>query len=87
LLSEFLEKPLHESFYRANSLKGIKVADPFMGGGWANIIERFRKAKAYRDSPFEIRHPVGRKEIVPINGEWIGDNPNGKHRAERRSGL
>jgi adenine-specific DNA methylase len=33
LLSEFLEKPLHESFYQANSLKGIKVADPFMGGG------------------------------------------------------
>ena len=27
LLSEFLEKPLHESFYQANSLKGIKVAD------------------------------------------------------------
>ena len=33
LLSEFLKKPLHESFYQANSLKGIKVADPFMGGG------------------------------------------------------
>ena len=33
LFSEFLEKPLHESFYQANSLKGIKVADPFMGGG------------------------------------------------------
>jgi putative DNA methylase len=33
LLSEFLEKPLHESFCRANSLKGIKVAGPFMGGG------------------------------------------------------
>ncbi|MBI5589204.1 MAG: hypothetical protein HY881_01845 [Deltaproteobacteria bacterium] len=33
LLSEFLEKTLHESFYQANSLKGIKVADPFMGGG------------------------------------------------------
>jgi len=27
-------------------------------------------------------HP---KEIVPIKGEWIGDNPNGKHRDERRS--
>ncbi|MDO9111390.1 MAG: hypothetical protein Q7U40_12085, partial [Desulfatirhabdiaceae bacterium] len=54
-------------------------------GGWANIIEKFRKAKVYCDSPFEIRHPGGRKEIVPINGEWIGDDPNGKHRAERRS--
>jgi len=25
-------------------------------GGWANIIEKFRKAKAYCDAPFEIRH-------------------------------
>ncbi len=32
LLSEFLDKPLHGAFYQANSLKGIKVADPFMGG-------------------------------------------------------
>jgi putative DNA methylase len=54
-------------------------------GGWANIIEKFRKAKAYCDSPFEIRHRGGRKEIVPIKEEWIGDNPNGKHQAETRS--
>lgn len=53
-------------------------------GGWANIIEKFRKAKVYCDSPFEIRHHGGKKEIVPIKGEWIGDNPNGKHRAESR---
>src|SRR4030042_1362048 len=33
LLSEFLNKPLQDSFYRANNLKGIKIADPFMGGG------------------------------------------------------
>ena len=33
LLSEFLDKPLREAFYQANRLKGIKVADPFMGGG------------------------------------------------------
>lgn len=32
LLSEFLEKPLHESFYQAHRLKGINFADPFMGG-------------------------------------------------------
>jgi len=43
---------------------------------------RYQKAKAYCDSPFEIRHQGGKKEIVPINGEWIGDDPNGKHRAE-----
>ena len=46
-------------------------------GGWANIIDKFRKAKAYCDAPFEIRHHGFRKEIVPIKGEWIGDHPNG----------
>lgn len=54
-------------------------------GGWANIIEKFRKAKAYCDNPFEIRHHGGRKEIVSIKGEWIGDNPNGMHGAESRN--
>lgn len=53
-------------------------------GGWANIIEKFRKAKAYCDLPFEIRHQGGRKEIIPIRGEWIGDTPNGKHMAKKR---
>src|SRR3972149_6564978 len=33
LLSEFLDKPLSEAFYQPNKLHGIKVADPFMGGG------------------------------------------------------
>jgi putative DNA methylase len=48
-------------------------------GGWANITDKFRKAKAYCQSPFEIRHEGGRKEIVPIRGESIGDGlPNDK---------
>jgi adenine-specific DNA methylase len=33
LLSEFIEKPLRESFYESNDLNGIRIADPFMGGG------------------------------------------------------
>ncbi len=33
LLSEFVQEPLRESFFRSNNLKGIRVADPFMGGG------------------------------------------------------
>ena len=33
LLSEFLEKPVAEAFYQANRLQGVRVADPFMGGG------------------------------------------------------
>ncbi len=33
LLSEFAEKPLTDAFYDPNYLRGIQVADPFMGGG------------------------------------------------------
>jgi putative DNA methylase len=32
LLSEFSGPPLREVFYRANDLKGLRIADPFMGG-------------------------------------------------------
>lgn len=53
-------------------------------GGWANIVEKFRKAKVYCDAPFEIRHRGQKKEIVPIREEWIGDTPNGKHDSEKR---
>lgn len=42
-------------------------------GGWSNIIEKFRKAKNYCDKPFEIKQVGRRKEIIPITGEWIGD--------------
>ena len=53
-------------------------------GSWANITEKFRKAKAYCDSPFEVRHRGSRKEIVPIKGERIGErssaSPIGKGR-------
>lgn len=33
LLSEFSDAPLREAFYRPNSFPGLRVADPFMGGG------------------------------------------------------
>ena len=33
LLAEFGEGPLHEIFFRANDLGGLRIADPFMGGG------------------------------------------------------
>ncbi len=33
LLSEFAQDPLAASFYKANDLKGLRIADPFMGGG------------------------------------------------------
>jgi adenine-specific DNA methylase len=33
LLSEFVDAPLEAAFFRSNNLSGIRVADPFMGGG------------------------------------------------------
>ena len=33
LLSEFAPPPLHTSFYKSNKLSGLRIADPFMGGG------------------------------------------------------
>jgi putative DNA methylase len=46
-------------------------------GGWANIVEKFKKAKSYCDHPFEVRHQGRSKIIVPVKGEWIGDHLNG----------
>jgi adenine-specific DNA methylase len=53
-------------------------------GGWANIIEKFRKAKSYCDTPFEVKYTGSRKEIIPINGEWIGDHLDGEGSDKRR---
>lgn len=33
LLSEFMEGSLKDNFYKAHNLKGLNIADPFMGGG------------------------------------------------------
>lgn len=40
-------------------------------GGWRNIIEKYRKAKTYCFTPFEIRHRGRNKETVSITGEKI----------------
>ena len=48
-------------------------------GGWANIIEKFKKAKTYCNNPFEVRYIGGRKKIIPIHKEWIGDHYNGSN--------
>ena len=49
-------------------------------GGWANIVEKYAKAKQYCESPFEVRHEGGRKVVIPIRGEWIGERVNGTGR-------
>ena len=33
LLSEFVDEPVEETYYRANRLDDVTIADPFMGGG------------------------------------------------------
>ncbi|MBZ5564296.1 MAG: DNA methylase [Acidobacteriia bacterium] len=46
-------------------------------GGWSNIAEKYARAKAYCDRPFEVRHTAGRKAAVYISGEWIGEGKTG----------
>lgn len=33
ILSEFVDRPLRQAFYENNDLHGLRIADPFMGGG------------------------------------------------------
>jgi hypothetical protein len=60
--------------------KGTNVGS----GGWSNIVEKYVRAKAYCDHPFEIRHFRGSKTRVPIHGEWIGGSKNGTSATESR---
>jgi len=46
-------------------------------GGWSNIVDKYTKAKKYCDRPFEIRTQKGKKIVVPIKDEWIGERSNG----------
>ena len=54
-------------------------------GGWVNIVEKYMKAKAYCDQPFEVIHHGKQKVQVPIPGEWIGDRRNGTGGPEQRT--
>ena len=61
--------------------QGVNVGS----GGWANIIEKYAKAKAYCENPFEVQYRGGRKILVPVRGEWIGEWRNGAREPEHRS--
>jgi len=54
-------------------------------GGWANIIEKYVRAKNYCTEPFEVAFREGREVRVFIPGEWIGDQRNGEGPPETRS--
>jgi len=64
-------------------IEGVRGV-PVGSGGWLNITEKFRKAKAYCARPFEIRHNGSKKQEVPIDGEWIGTYRNGSQPPETR---
>jgi len=61
--------------------RGITIGS----GGWLNIIDKFTKAKAYCDRPFEVLHQGKEKRIISINGEWIGDTNGSAHGKAQRS--
>lgn len=47
-------------------------------GGWSNIVEKYRAAKAYCDAPFEVQIGAkGKKAQIPVPGEWIGESREG----------
>jgi len=69
-----------------SNLLGISNEDGAIvgSGGWINIIDKYAKAKSYCNQPFEIRYLKGRKTMVHIPEEWIGDQRNDGPSAEKR---
>jgi adenine-specific DNA methylase len=63
----------------ANGKAGVSVGS----GGWTNVVEKYTRAKAYCERPFEVRHEGKRKVLVPITGEWIGDTDGAESRDVR----
>jgi adenine-specific DNA methylase len=68
------------NFLGITNAKGANVGS----GGWANIIDKYTKAKAYCAQPFEITYEGKKKRQITIAGEWIGDQRDGMHGLERR---
>ncbi len=64
----------------SNPVTGASVGS----GGWSNIVEKFARAKAYCDAPFEIDARKGRRVVVPVPNEWIGEERHGDGMMESR---
>lgn len=58
-----------------SNLLGIRNGrgTPVGSGGWVNITDKYSKAKRYCDDPFEVEVERGRKRLISIPGEWIGE--------------
>jgi putative DNA methylase len=67
-----------------SNLLGIHNGTNIGSGGWMNIIDKYAKAKAYCERPFEIRYQKQLKSLVYLPGEWIGDHRNGEAPSKRR---
>ena len=52
-------------------------------GGWSNITSKYLEAKRFCEAPFEVRQEGSRRHRVLIDGERIGAEANGRHRAVR----
>lgn len=70
-----------------SNLLGIAKGDGSSvgSGGWSNIIDKYARAKAYCDAPFEVVARGGTKAQVPVPGEWIGERRNGQGPPEVRA--
>lgn len=53
-------------------------------GGWTNIIDKYEKAKAYCDAPFEMSLDGKKRRQVPVHGEWIGEHRSGSRKRHVR---
>lgn len=64
-----------------SNFMGIKNKNgtPVGSGGLFNIIEKYKKAKSYCTTPFEIKFNKKKKTTVFIKGEWIGEYDKSKH--------
>lgn len=83
LLSEFIEGPVRKTFFQSHDLKGIRIADPFMGGGTplleanrigCDVIGYDINPMAYWIVRQEIEHLDLRayREAASILRAWLG---------------
>ena len=77
ILSEFVDAPLREAYYRSHRLEGLVIVDPFMGGG-ATLVEASRLGSdviGFDINP--LSYWVVREALEPIDGEAYSEAAEG----------
>ena len=65
----------------ANLLGIVDAAGTNVGsGGWMNVVTKFVKAKQFCEAPFEVARNGARNLRIPVVGERIGEEANGRRR-------